>query len=52
MQKTVEQRAKDVAKWKAKTEEGLDDDSLDTTPKPHKVSSGDTGCLTKMRDDL
>lgn len=36
VQKTVDQRAKDVAKWETKMEAD-DDDSLDTIPKPRKA---------------
>lgn len=39
VQKAVEQRERDIAKWATKTEGGADDDSLDTTTKPRKVKT-------------
>lgn len=48
MQKAVEQRERDIAKWAAKTEGGDDDDdSLETTTKPRKVGKGraNTRCV-------
>lgn len=37
VQKAVEQRDKDIAKWNAKTKGGDDEDSLESNPKPRKV---------------
>lgn len=37
VQKAVEQREKDIAKWNAKTKGGDDEDSLESNPKPRKV---------------
>ncbi|CAM9946768.1 unnamed protein product, partial [Ectocarpus sp. 8 AP-2014] len=37
VQKAVEQREKDIAKWNAKTKGGDDEDSLEPNPKPRKV---------------
>lgn len=36
MQKAVERREKDIARWEARTVGG-DDDSMDSAPKPRKV---------------
>lgn len=44
MQKAVEQRERDIAKWATKTEGG-DDDSLDTAPKPRKVNKHKGGTI-------